>query len=53
MATPPDAQAWLDSLCRKPKPVRLKPGKVVTLLCMRDKGHDGECMEALAVPEDK
>jgi len=51
MPTPPDVKAWFDSLCRKPRPVELKAGRTVTLLCMRERGHQGECMEALAVPE--
>jgi len=41
-------RAWWDALCRRPMPVRLKGDKTVTLLCMRERGHQGPCMEALA-----
>lgn len=45
-------QDWQDSLCKSPKVHRIN-GKPITLLCMREKGHDGECMECLAAPEGK
>jgi len=44
-------QDWHESLCKSPRVHRIN-GKDTTLLCMREKGHDGDCMEALAEPED-
>lgn len=41
-------RAWFASRCRKPMPLRLNGGKTVILLCVRDRGHQGPCMEALA-----
>ena len=44
-------RAWEESLCKNPR-VHMINGKPVTFLCMRERGHDGDCMEALVDPED-
>ena len=42
---------WQRTRCGKPKVLRIK-GRNMTFWCLREQGHEGECMEAIAAPRE-